>query len=317
MSIDLFGLPATLMDVGAAGGEDRRWRRFSSLRIVGFEPDERAFARLRSGGRRLWLNTALSDRAGRSELFVTRQQTNTSMLPPNMELIRDLAYREEDFEVTSSVEIDCETLDAVCSREDVWPDILKIDTQGSELAILRGASNCLSRSLVAVEIEVEFLPLYRGQPLFADVHAFMTGAGYRLMDLGNLLHVRGRRTRNVGGSKSNLVSGDALYFREASALATRVMNDGEGAMNPIAVACAGYGYPDYALEVMLRAAESTQSIQAWAGALQAALEQDGRGLGRLGRLFNLRDRTFGKLRRMLDRIGPVRRATWFQGLGNR
>jgi len=53
--------------------------------------------------------------------------------------------------------------------------MLKIDVQGAELAVISGAQEML-RNVAVVEVEVEFVPLYVGQPLFADVDAAMRAA---------------------------------------------------------------------------------------------------------------------------------------------
>ena len=59
---------------------------------------------------------------------------------------------------------------------------MKIDVQGAELDVLRGAPRLLAEALV-VHTEVEFVPLYREQPLFADVDQTLRGAGYGLFAL--------------------------------------------------------------------------------------------------------------------------------------
>eukprot|EP00660_Eupelagonema_oceanica_P019425 gene19425-biopygen2154 len=48
---------------------------------------------------------------------------------------------------------------------------------GAELAVLRGAVVALAECVV-VEVEVEFAQLYVGQPLFADVDAFLRSQGF-------------------------------------------------------------------------------------------------------------------------------------------
>lgn len=59
------------------------------------------------------------------------------------------------------------------------PDMIKLDVQGYELEVLKGGPQCL-RSAKAVLMEVSFVELYCGQPLFADVVRFMADHGFRL-----------------------------------------------------------------------------------------------------------------------------------------
>ncbi len=50
---------------------------------------------------------------------------------------------------------------------------LELDTQGSELDILRGAALALDGPILAVKAECEFVPQYLKQPLFGEVDAFL------------------------------------------------------------------------------------------------------------------------------------------------
>jgi hypothetical protein len=56
-------------------------------------------------------------------------------------------------------------------------DFLKLDVQGYELAVLKGAEATL-RDVLVVHTEVEFVEMYKGQPLFADVDQFLRRAGF-------------------------------------------------------------------------------------------------------------------------------------------
>ena len=65
-------------------------------------------------------------------------------------------------------------------------DYLKIDVQGYELEIMRHGTTKLSNAAV-IECEVEFLPMYRKQPLFGDVQCFLRDQGFvlhKLIDVG-------------------------------------------------------------------------------------------------------------------------------------
>jgi FkbM family methyltransferase len=57
-----------------------------------------------------------------------------------------------------------------------WPDLIKLDVQGFELEVLKGASECL-RAAKAVISEVSFVSFYKHQCLFHDVVGHLAGVG--------------------------------------------------------------------------------------------------------------------------------------------
>ena len=58
-------------------------------------------------------------------------------------------------------------------------DYLKVDVQGGELAVFKGGRERLE-SGVMVHTEVQFVPFYEDQPLFAELDQELRGAGYWL-----------------------------------------------------------------------------------------------------------------------------------------
>jgi FkbM family methyltransferase len=58
--------------------------------------------------------------------------------------------------------------------------VLVIDTQGSELVILRGAQELLHKFRY-VEVEVSTAAIYEGAPLFPEVHLFLLENGFTLV----------------------------------------------------------------------------------------------------------------------------------------
>jgi FkbM family methyltransferase len=172
--------PMTVVDVGASGGMSSPWKTFHApLRYIGFEPDETEHAKLvarADSSRESYRNVGLAGQKGRALFYVTKQQASSSLLEPNIEWVSPF---RTDFAVSTTVEVEVDTLDHQVSPP---VDFIKLDTQGTELQILNGAENAL-RTTFALNVEVEFQPLYKNQPLFGDVDAFLRQRGFECFDL--------------------------------------------------------------------------------------------------------------------------------------
>ena len=79
------------------------------------------------------------------------------------------------------------TVDDVVARDypDGAPDFLKLDVQGYELEILKGAEATLPR-LQVILMEVNPLDIYRGVPLVAEVVAWLDARGWAPYDICGL-----------------------------------------------------------------------------------------------------------------------------------
>jgi FkbM family methyltransferase len=249
--------PLVLVDVGARGGLRPNWRAASRhLTYIGFEPDRDEFNRLSADSARapgqVILNVALHNRCEPLQLNVARSRGLSSIFEPD----RDFLDRFPDaarFDTIDRRTIDADSLDhqlALHKIDDV--DFIKADTQGSEAFILEGASHALKHALVGVEVEVAFSPLYRGQPLFADVDRLLRGAGFTLFDVRPCYWKR-EIGRTAGGPRGQLVWGDVLYLKGLAALgeSARALQGSlrrTKVLKAISVALL-YGYADYALEL--------------------------------------------------------------------
>ena len=97
-----------------------------------------------------------------------------------------------------SVDVDQVRLDGILDQD---IDVLKLDLQGYELDALKGCEKLLPR-IKAITTEVEFVPLYEGQPLFADIDIYLRARGFRFLNLYELwTHPDGQ-----------LTAGDAIYL---------------------------------------------------------------------------------------------------------
>ena len=255
--------PLVLVDVGARGGVRGNWLPARPhLRVIGFEPEPREFTQLSQkaateGGTVRFFNTALHNRRGPLKLFIAKDRGLTSMFEPDRVFL-DTFPDAGRFDTVDAVEIEADTLDNVLragSVNDV--DFVKVDTQGSELFILEGGRHTLEH-VVGVEVEVEFAPIYKGQPLFADVDRYMRDAGFALFDLRPCYWKR-TAGRSVGGPRGQIIWADALYLRTLPSLAELIAAlapDRHKAKLLKAVASSVlYGYYDYALAILADAGD--------------------------------------------------------------
>ena len=186
-----FDPPLTIVDVGVRGGLDETWTPLlPHLRAYGFDADPEECVRLarEHGSAHLsFVPLALGAAPGVAELHVSADPACSSLYPPDGRVAeRYPALNGIRTENRQSITVD--TLDRWAERERVVDvSYLKLDTQGSELDILRGATRTL-RTVSALRVEVEFNPIYRGQPLFGDVDSFLREHGFVLWRLANLSH---------------------------------------------------------------------------------------------------------------------------------
>jgi len=248
--------PLTLIDVGASGGISSLWephRRY--LRIIGFEPDIRAFEALKNQQDRLtrFINIGLHRYRGDFSFYSTRRQQCSSFFEPNRPLL-DRFHNSQRLDIVQEEKIKCDSLDEVLSEAastDV--DFIKLDTQGSELAILEGSEKILANSVFGLEIEVAFAELYNGQPLFADVDPFVRQKGFDLIDLctTSWKHSVGM---SLGFAKGRVMWADTLYFRRPQKMHEILKNmDDRLARSKLLRAlsvCQLYGFFDYAIELI-------------------------------------------------------------------
>jgi FkbM family methyltransferase len=184
-----------VLDVGSCEGEDaiRYATLFPSAAVYAFEPlpknvrlVEENLARHPHPNIRV-VPLALSDSTGTARFFVSSGQPDgvaptdwdygnksSSLLPPARHLDVHPWVRFDE-----QIEVSTETLETFCRGQGITEiDVVHLDVQGAELAVLRGAGPLLDRVSV-VWMEVEAIPLYDGQPLKADVERFMTDHGFR------------------------------------------------------------------------------------------------------------------------------------------
>ena len=146
--------------------------------VIGFEPNAGELTRLNrmKGPYETYLPHAIGDGA-RHTLYSCHAPGMTSLLPPNPAVL-NLFHGFPDWgRVLSTALVDTVRLDDV--PETVGAEMIKLDIQGAELLALSHGRTRL-RDALLIHTEVEFLPLYSGQPLFSDIETFLRGEGFVL-----------------------------------------------------------------------------------------------------------------------------------------
>ena len=69
-----------------------------------------------------------------------------------------------------------------------YPDLMKLDVEGYELEVLKGAVNCMENCQYIV-LEVSFIERHIGQPLFHEVVYFMAQHNYFLYSFPEKMHL--------------------------------------------------------------------------------------------------------------------------------
>jgi FkbM family methyltransferase len=176
-----------VFDVGANVGQFAKSLREIGYRgrIVSFEPLQEAWETLRQVSKTdpLWEiapRGAIGAEDGEIEFHVAGDSQSSSilsMLDFTTKIIPEASY-------VGSVRVPLQRLDTVGPSYLCLDSVLfiKVDVQGFEDRVLKGASELLKRA-VGLCLEVELVPLYEGQLLFHDILSDLVKLGFELWDL--------------------------------------------------------------------------------------------------------------------------------------
>lgn len=170
---------ATVLDVGGHHGQFTLFalERFPKAKIITFEPQAEGVEKIKgavAGDPRVTIqNYALSDSVGKAELHISKRSDSSSLLPIGEGQTTAYPGTEE----ASVEEISLEKLDNLITEPLEGPVLLKIDVQGAELSVLRGAEETL-KQVDSIFVECSFVELYEGQALANEVIDFLKERGF-------------------------------------------------------------------------------------------------------------------------------------------
>ena len=184
--------PMIIFDVGAHNGSSigRFLKLFEKPQIFAFEPNNDLYIQIKDKFQDINIhisNKVLGKQKGIVEFNIHNSSTGSSSLldfNPNLSFAsrRKLTGTNVD-----KVKVEMTTLDdEVDSRELEKIDYLKIDTQGTELDVLRGAEELLKlQKIDFIEFEIILTPTYLNMPKWSETLNYLLNFDYYLIALSN------------------------------------------------------------------------------------------------------------------------------------
>jgi len=131
--------------------------------------------------------------------------------------------------------------DLISSRNLPQCDFLSLDTQGSELEILQYAQRTIN-GCVGLILEVSFVEIYHGQPLFGDVNKFLNKCGFQFIRFQGIEEFAPRELSEDFRGKKIQVQADAIYLKEPDWLSP-------SQVYPAVFAALAFGQTEFAMHI--------------------------------------------------------------------
>jgi FkbM family methyltransferase len=173
--------PKYIIDIGANRGIWTReaLKHFPDARYTLVEPQDHLKSHVQDlldrGGKIQWINAGVGDKSGLMPMAISSRDDSSTFV---------LTDRHGQTTGSQQVMIEVKTLNEIVSSSSAGPpDLVKIDAEGFDLNVLRGASSLLGKTDIFLA-EAEVCGNYDNS--VADIVKFMVAAGYRLIDITDL-----------------------------------------------------------------------------------------------------------------------------------
>tara|TARA_B100000787_G_scaffold168526_1_gene157454 strand:+ start:419 stop:1354 length:936 start_codon:yes stop_codon:yes gene_type:complete len=197
----------TLLDIGAANGANGRWNIVSDKLItILVEPHKESAKVLKQQGLEVIESVLHSEDDKEIKFYNTRKPMCSSFYKPNFDHLKNFSDKER-FEIISEDTFISKTLDTEIVKF-TQPNFIKIDTEGSELDILKGSRSTLL-NVFGLEVECSFHQLREGQPLFEEIRSDLKNLDFVFIDFVSMIRWE---KDNFGFSGQPQIT-DALFLK--------------------------------------------------------------------------------------------------------
>jgi FkbM family methyltransferase len=183
-----------IIDVGAHRGESLRSfdkNAIKSYIYIGMEPNPDAYSDFKKVADEIksdkseihCLTAAVGNKDGKVKFLRTKESAVGGILPP----VKGLSERVPtgDHFIQQEFEVELVTVNTLVRKFNLSSiEVLKIDTEGYDLEVLKGAVEIIEAKLPKIIItEVFFVPYRQDQAYFWDIATFMGQHGYHFVNL--------------------------------------------------------------------------------------------------------------------------------------
>jgi FkbM family methyltransferase len=111
---------------------------------------------------------------------VSQHRALNSLYAADSEMLMRNDYMIEGFAVLEKRQVDARKIDSLFPID---IHFLKLDVEGAELEVLKGAAGKLDNSVLGVRSEVCFAPVYKTAPMFGEIHDYLLKHDFELLNL--------------------------------------------------------------------------------------------------------------------------------------
>jgi FkbM family methyltransferase len=234
--------------------------------IVFFEADSEAVAAMASSIRpTIAVDKCVAKSSGRASFNITAKPHGSSLRLFDRRYAQAyVSTHSEDrvwgttFRVVRTAEVETDSLDAIVEFGQQGlpaPDVLTLDTEGTEYEILEGACKLLQQQIVCVVAEVAFLPVRQGQKVYGDIAELLARHDFMPVQIQQHALEMSLYRAPIGlRGKGLQVFADAVFLKDPAAMAAdRAPSDAAIELRKLAIAALAFGQLEYALDCLKRA----------------------------------------------------------------
>lgn len=178
-------IDCNVVDAGARYGLHPTWQPLENIATFHlYELDLDEVNRLKEKYRKkcnIFLNH-MALYSSETEVLVNAHQHKAlnSIYDANIDFLNSHGYMQNEYGKTDQYTVDARTLDSIYPEKNIH--FLKLDTEGSELEILKGGVNLLTNSIIGIRSEVFFARLLKAGTSFAELNEFLYEHNFELIN---------------------------------------------------------------------------------------------------------------------------------------